>query len=116
MKRNRTKRNKTKRNRTKRNRTKRNKKGGGFFDYFTKHGREQMLINECKEKNDICQRTGNCDCTVGSGLQRLTSNVYCNKVEKNNKTSCETPKISKYGVEVDKSLFWYKYLIKPFSF
>lgn len=95
---------------------KRIQKGYGFFDYFTKHGREQRLIDECDRKNNICMTTGNCDCTVGFGLEKLSSKLYCNKINVNGQNKCVTPSFAKVGVAADKASFWYKNLIQPFKF
>jgi len=114
---------KTIKRKSRKSRKTRKYKGGGFFiDYFTKHGKEQRLIDECNKKNIDCTKKNlsitdkeKCDCTVGYGLEKLTSNLYCNPIIINGKQQCSTHNIVKVGTQVNKAQFWYKNLIQPFN-
>jgi hypothetical protein len=94
----------------------RKQRGGNlFFDYFTKHGREQRLIRECAKKNDTCvANQEKCDCTVGFGLERWGSDMYCKKkVNMDGAKRCVTPDLAKVGTGVDTGVFWYDWIVKP---
>lgn len=101
-------------NTKRRKRAKRKKQtGGGFFDYFTRYGRQQMLFDECDKKDAKCQiNPNNCDCTVGIGLQKLSSNSYC--IKKNNR--CVKNKTAQSVVDATNKIRWVDFFLKGFSF
>ena len=111
----------------KRRKSKYSRKRGGLFGLSEgerKVARMNKLIDECKKKNEICQKNqvnqkiNKCDCAVGWGLQKTTGSMYCKQEIDNNKTpsiSCKTPASTKVGVKVNKAANTVRFL-KGFSF